>query len=583
MPDTSTDAKAKAGGDAGRQDQNQDGRKGGRRRKGKRREGAAGDQRPREGGGRPREGGRRGGGRNDRNQRGNRKDRSEQPLTAGLFAGVADREMPCRVAGCKNTWTWYGTQQIRSLGKPPPKRMCAEHLAEFEGLRDREIPCRNSWCTNTWTWTRGAQLYMRERQEEGPLKPPSRLCESCFNEERNTQDVEVPCRISECSNTWTWTRQAQLRHRAWVRRQQAKIEAEEQAKAKANSAPASAETEVQAQAEAKPSDAPTSAPEANAEAEAKPIAETEVQAEADAKPSDAPEAKAANETQAKTEVQAKSNDSDGARAPKGKRRKRKRKSKRKPKLHEGPPEKLCQRCHDRLSHLEPIEVPCKVHGCTKTWTWDREGQLRAWAAHDKQENVNELPQPPRRMCNSCFEFIRAHPDREVPCGRPGCDKTWTYKTGAQLQDYLAGRTLDPVRLCEECSRQQFIASAAGGALPEGSEIMPCQVSGCTGTWVYVPGMTLAPVDPNAEEASVDRMCDNCRIQRGEPARDPRRAAPESSASANTNAADAPTDAADASTDAADAASPPTSDSDPSAAADAGTQLEEEPPTPSSEA
>ncbi|MCA9682767.1 MAG: hypothetical protein KC457_11260, partial [Myxococcales bacterium] len=203
-------------------------------------------------------------------------------------------------------------------------------------------------------------------------------------------------------------------------------------------------------------------------------------------------------------------------------RRRKRKGKR-AKIHEGPPEKLCDRCLQRLGHLEPLEVPCKVHGCTSTWTWERDGQLRAWAAHDKQTEVTELPQPPRRMCNGCFEFVRAHSDREVPCGRPGCEKTWTYKTGAQLQDFLAGRTLEPIRLCEDCSRSQFTVRASGGVtLPEGAELMPCQVSGCERNWVYVPGMQLSPSDPDAEEAPLDRMCDECRDERGAPGRDPRK-------------------------------------------------------------
>src|SRR5690606_14477349 len=124
----------------------------------------------------------------------------------------------------------------------------------------------------------------------------------------------------------------------------------------------------------------------------------------------------------------------------GPHKRRRRKRRRKRKIHDGPPEKLCESCFERTTHLEPIEVPCKVHGCTNTWTWERDGQLRAWAAHDGRSDVTELPQPPRRMCNSCFEFVRAHGDREVACGRPDCSKTWTYKTGAQLQDFRAGRS-----------------------------------------------------------------------------------------------------------------------------------------------
>jgi len=415
--------------------------------------------------------------------------------------------MPCRVAGCENTWIWFGHQQIRSLGKPPPKRMCDDHLAEFEGIEDKQMPCRNSWCTNTWFWPRFAQL--RALEHEGKVKPPHRLCESCFNEERSTEDVAVRCKIPECHNTWVWPRQAVLKHRAWVRRQHAIEEAEE----RGESAPMRAgrddrrdhSDEVEAHADAETEAHAETETEAHAETETEAHAETETEAHADAEAGEAP----AHEQQAEGDE--------------GPQRRRRRKRKRRRKIHEGPPERLCDRCNERLNHLQPIEIPCKVHGCHSTWTWDREGQLRAWATLDGQTGVTELPQPPRRMCMGCVEFVRKHGDREVACGRPGCVKTWTYKTGAQLQDHLAGRTQDPIRLCEECVRSQFtISTSSDGSVPLGSEIMPCMVAGCTGTWVYSPGMKLSPADPDATEPPVDRMCDDCRSQRDVPARDPRR-------------------------------------------------------------
>ncbi len=415
--------------------------------------------------------------------------------------------MPCRVAGCKQTWTWYGTQQIRSLGKPEPKRMCDEHLAEFEGIEDRQMPCRNSWCTNTWPWSRAAQLYQRERQDK--LKPPHRLCDQCFEEEKTTEDQQVSCKIPECKNTWEWPRQAQLRHRAWVRRQQAKFEAEEAEEAAGGQQAAEQQVEA-ARAEA----AHVEHESAEAEpAEAEPALEGESALESESSESEPSESESV-EAEAGSEPA-------GEEAKPDKRRRRKRR--RKHKLHDGPPERLGERCFERANPLAPIEVPCKGHGCAQTWVWEREGQLRAWAVLDGRENVTELPQPPRRMCNSCFEFVRSHADADVVCGRPGCGKTWTYKTGAQLQDFLAGRSLEPLRLCEECSRSQFVVSSSRGvSMPAGAEVMPCQVSGCSGSWVYAPGMRLESADPDADEPPLDRMCDDCRARRGAPGRDPRR-------------------------------------------------------------
>ena len=432
--------------------------------------------------------------------------------------------MPCRIAGCTQTWTWYGSQQIRSLGKPPPKRMCSDHLAQFDGIGDRQMPCRNSWCTNTWQWSRGAQLYQRE--QKGKLKAPHRLCESCFGEERETGDTRLACKIPECENTWEWTRDAQLRHRSWVRRQQAKYEAQDQEDAEADATPASRAT-----AEAPTSDAGASS--AGPEDAVAVVAATDKMADDSGASSTAPttaadvgEASVASEPMGEASPESVSSDAPSeakAGEGKGKGKKRRRKRRRKRKIHDGPPEKLCERCFERLGHLATIAIPCKVHGCTSTWNWEREGQLRAWAQLDKQEEVTALPQPPRRMCTGCFEFVRHHSDRAVDCGRPDCDKTWMYKTGAQLQDFLAGRTLEPIRLCESCSHSQFtLASASGVALPEGAEVMPCQVPACEGSWVYVPGMALAPSDPDASEVPVDRMCDDCRAKTDAPARDPRR-------------------------------------------------------------
>lgn len=477
-------------------------------------------------------------------------------MTAGLFAGVADREMPCRVAGCKKTWTWFGTQQIRSLGKPEPKRMCDEHLAEFEGIGDRQMPCRNSWCPHTWLWTRAAQLYQRERQDK--LKPPYRLCDQCFEEEKTTDDLQIACKIPECRHTWLWPRQAQLRHRAWVRRQQAKFDAEEtesaepagQARSRRRGAESADGTPIEARQHehgdhAEHEHGDHAGHERGDHAEHGEHAddgghehggddhserEHADDGEHDHGGDDHGEHEHADDGEHDESGEAESGDAesgdaepaaDGGKPDKRRRRKRKRNKR---KVHDGPPERLCERCFERANHLEPIEVPCKVHGCTHTWTWEREGQLRAWAALDGRENVTELPQPPRRMCNSCFEFVRGHGDREVACGRPGCERSWMYKTGAQLQDFLAGRTLEPIRLCEECSRSQFVVpSSRGVRMPAGAEVMPCMVAGCNGSWVYAPGMRLSAADPDAAEPPVDRMCDDCRVQRGAPERDPRRA------------------------------------------------------------
>lgn len=394
--------------------------------------------------------------------------------------------MPCRIAGCQNSWTWFAAQQIRGFGQPPPDRMCDEHLAQFNELADREVPCRTPGCPNTWLWKRGAQL--AELQRTGKLRRPARLCAECFAAERETHDQELPCKISGCRRTWTWNRDAQLRHRLWVLRQRAKAarpvqEARvEAAKVEETPAPAGLAAAVEA------------VPAETSEAIAEPAASGE------AVPVDMSEGTAATTSEPAEEERRK------------RRRKRRRGAKAAP-SPEGPPERMCGLCAQKLGRLQAKELPCKVHGCTRSWVWDRASQMRAWVASGS-DDVEFEPAAPKRMCEVCREFCRTHPDREVGCGRPGCTNTWTYKTGAQLQAFLAGRTADPLKLCGECSKGEFAASfrPSGDNVPEGAEIMPCVVPACDGTWVYIPGMKLR--ETTYGELSTDRMCPKCRRERG---------------------------------------------------------------------
>jgi hypothetical protein len=339
--------------------------------------------------------------------------------------------------------------------------MCDEHLGELNQLEDREIACRNPGCKNTWTWKRGAQLHQLQKHEK--LKPPSRLCASCFEAEKSLTDTEVECRVSGCKHTWTWTKDAQQKHRAWLRRLQAK---------------------QQAESEATPTEAP----------------------------GDAPAAAESGDAEAKAEAPASPGDEQGS----GKKKRRKKNRKKKRKLPEGPPEKMCASCAAKIAKLQPEQQPCKVHGCTRTWTWSKEHQLRAWVALGT-DDPDAKPVAPKRMCTTCRDFCRAHPDRQVACGRPGCANTWTWKTGAQLQAHLAGKTQEPIRLCDTCAKGEFLLARGGTAgLPPGAEIMPCVVPACDGTWTYLPGMDLAGASEG--DLPVDRMCDKCRAERDLPAR-----------------------------------------------------------------
>lgn len=345
-------------------------------------------------------------------------------LTAGLFSHLDDRAVQCKVDGCTRTWMWTAAEQIESFGQPPPRRMCAEHLAATNTAADLQIGCSNPWCERTWTWTRSAQLAAVQRS--GPRRPdgepqaPSRVCDHCIREEKELPDAEVACRVDGCTGTWTWARDAQLKHRAWLRHQPAQPRHESVG--------------------------------------------------------------------------------EGGR---GRRRRRGRSQ-----SNDGPPPRMCESCRQRMAALVDRETLCKVHGCTRQVKIDRESQLRAWVAAGDR-NLAEVALP-KRMCEVCREFCRLHRDREVACARPDCTGTWTYKSGAQLQAFLAGHFEDPARLCAECVASGH-AQKQSAAL-SGIETMPCVVPLCDGIWHYAVGMTIAPC--NDGDQPLDRMCNDCRTQRG---------------------------------------------------------------------
>ncbi|MGB1698557.1 MAG: hypothetical protein ACPHRO_01305 [Nannocystaceae bacterium] len=341
------------------------------------------------------------------------------------------------------------------------------NMREFDEVGDREVGCRNSGCERTWTWSREAQAAAKLRG--APAKPPKRQCDACYAKERALTPQDVPCRVRGCTETWTWDVDAQLRHRVWFEREKARYEA--------------------SQHEAAPKE----------ESEASPPAKTEA-------------APAPTEEAGKQDASA-----ETSRGSKKKRRDKKKRSAPK----EGPPPKLCERCEAKIKTVTPRDVTCKVHGCGQTWVWNREQQLEAWAKLEAHDG-SVTPKNPRRMCKRCFDFCRKHQDSSVECGKPGCDRTWNYQVGAQLQDHLAGRKAPSSKLACDFSKGamdcEFRATMRVelAQLPPGAELMPCAVAGCVGKWVYTPGMELS--SSSSDGPSVDHMCDHHRLSFGATAR-----------------------------------------------------------------
>ena len=206
-----------------------------------------------------------------------------------------------------------------------------------------------------------------------------------------------------------------------------------------------------------------------------------------------------------------------------------RRGKKRRRRADGPPRRKCELCQAKLAKLSERPSVCKVHGCTRPVMIDRDAQLRAWASTGSSDLESDGPLA-KQMCDVCREFCRTHDDRPVMCGRPGCERSWTYKRGAQLQAFLAGRFEDPIRLCEACESETR-KGAHGTTTPANVEVMPCIVPGCTGVWHYRAGQKIPPCQDG--DLPVERMCDEHRQQHGaeprmvaEPEPDPKPEPPE---------------------------------------------------------
>src|SRR5262249_5899314 len=137
---------------------------------------------------------------------------------------LTDQAVPCRVRGCGQSWTWTRWSQLEALraardGVTPsaPARMCESCAARVGKLFDQELPCRVRGCKNSFTFSARAQL---EALLAGEAAPPKRMCASCLEKYSKLEDRELVCKRPGCKNTWTWKRGAQLgarRNRAPVR------------------------------------------------------------------------------------------------------------------------------------------------------------------------------------------------------------------------------------------------------------------------------------------------------------------------------------------------------------------------------
>ncbi len=125
------------------------------------------------------------------------------------FVDTKDKQVPCSTAECDGTWTWDRFRQLESQlqgHKTPPRGFCNACRDRVRQMEDKPFPCRMRGCTRTWVWPVKAQLLNPEGQ------PKPRLCDTCFRTLNSLQDKPVPCRMKHCEKKWRWNRYQQLEH-----------------------------------------------------------------------------------------------------------------------------------------------------------------------------------------------------------------------------------------------------------------------------------------------------------------------------------------------------------------------------------
>lgn len=162
---------------------------------------------------------------------------------------------------------------------------------------------------------------------------------------------------------------------------------------------------------------------------------------------------------------------------------------------DNPPSRMCPECMKRFNELKPQEVPCRVQGCRNTWTWNAYDQLEALLATPE----GQKPEPPKRMCKECMNYLNSVHDVEVPCANKGCAHVWIWTRGMQLNARLTGHDAPPHRICDHCRE------AIKALQPIEN---PCAVEGCHGKWIYTPEQQLR--DQLARRRPEPRFCTKCQ-------------------------------------------------------------------------
>jgi len=129
-----------------------------------------------------------------------------------LLDAVVEQKIPCKIPGCRNTWTLEAEGVVKSWTQEDyhvPKRMCPSCKTQFDDLQPVEVKCSTRDCEEMLKIFPYQQLILNKKHK--PLERETFFCESCQRFLKEVGDLEVPCRMHVCQGVWTWFASSRLR------------------------------------------------------------------------------------------------------------------------------------------------------------------------------------------------------------------------------------------------------------------------------------------------------------------------------------------------------------------------------------
>lgn len=333
-----------------------------------------------------------------------------------------DKEIPCMIKGCKKTWTWYKKDQ--TPGTKAPKKMCPDCEARLAQLQDKELSCAASGCDKKRIWSKMDQL-QHECSKGKKVPPPAGYCPECQGKIHHPKDMDVACKLKECSKTWVWTKDNQKRAQTLTPPerlcescfQQLQQFEDKIMKCKVHSCEETwVYNKMQQLVDRVKGKDENYVPKRMCRKCLKGLKQYE-EKEVTCK------IRECGKTWAFTPYsQLEYYTRAGADAK--------------------VPDRMCNDCYTLMQQAEEREINCKNKGCNHTWKYTKSMQL-----HDKLTNRKY---PFSRMCPECLKGLKLLEDQKIECCHKGCEDTWTLTAYDQLLLKLKGREDIPQKPCTSC-------------------------------------------------------------------------------------------------------------------------------------